>query len=248
MNPLEFATLAHAERDLWWFRGMHDIALRLLEPIAAAGKVSRVLDAGCGTGYFAGLAEQRYGWSVFPTDLSWEGLRRGRAAGARRLVRADITSLPYPSEWFDLVMSLDVLVHFRRGEESRALAEFRRVLAPGGRLLIRVSALDILRSRHSEFAGERQRFTRSLLVCAVEAQGFRVLRCTYANSLLLPVALGRFRIWEPLTRQQPKSGTAPVPGWLNNLLLAPLKAEAGWIGAGRNFPLGQSLLLVGAKK
>ena len=33
--------------------------------------------------------------------------------------------------------------------------------------------------------------------------GIRVLRCTYANSLLLPVALAKFRLWEPLMRQAP---------------------------------------------
>jgi SAM-dependent methyltransferase len=247
VNPLEFQTLAFGERDLWWFRGMNRIFFGLLDSVAPPGQARRVLDAGCGTGYAASLTEARSGHAVFPADLSWEGLSHGRRAGVQRLVRADIRNLPYASGSFDLVMCLDVLVHLGRGEESPALAEFARVLARGGKLLVRVAALDTLRSRHSSFIGERQRFTRSRLKRAVEREGFEVLRCTYANSLLLPAALGRFRIWEPLMRCPPRSGTAPIARWLDRLLYLPLAAEAKWIGAGLDFPLGQSLFLVGAK-
>ncbi len=248
MNPLEFSTLARAERELWWFRGMQKILFRLLDSMDIPAGVRQVLEAGCGTGYFAGLAEKRYGWRLFPADLSWEGLSRGRRAGARRLVQADIASLPYPSGHFDMVLCLDVLVHFERGREASPIAEFARILKPGGKLVLRVSALDALRSRHSAFAGERQRFTRGRLEDAVERQGFRVLRCTYANSLLMPAALARFRVWEPLMRSAPSSGTAPVPQWLDRLLYIPLAMETEWIGAGLSFPLGQSLILIGEKK
>jgi hypothetical protein len=112
---------------------------------------------------------------------------------------------------------------------------------------MRVSALDILRSRHSQFTHERQRFTRPRLVAAVRRAGLEPLRCTYLNSLLLPVALFKFRVWEPLTRAGATSGVAPMPGWLNRSLERILKAEAGWLAAGRDFPAGQSLLVFARK-
>jgi SAM-dependent methyltransferase len=221
--------------------------LRLLDPLLRARRISRVLEAGCGTGYFAKLLQQRYPWALFPSDLAWEGLRYGKDLGVARMTQADLAALPFPAAAFELVLSLDVIVHFPRGEEHRAMKELARVLAPGGLLVLRVSALDILRSRHSQFAHERQRFTRRRLLRLVRDHGIRVLRCTYANSLLLPVALAKFRIWEPLLRRPPASGVAPVPGWLDHLLYAPLAVESALLNAGINLPIGQSLILIGEK-
>jgi SAM-dependent methyltransferase len=247
MNPAEFANIAKSEKEFWWYRGMRKILFGLLDPFVAGRRVGRALEAGCGTGYFAQVCRQRYGWTVYPLDLGWEGLRYGQEMGLERLAQADLRALPYRANAFDLVMSLDVIVHLQRGEEYGALREMARVLVPGGLLVLRTSALDILRSRHTEFAGERQRFTRGRLEAAVERHGIKVLRCTYANSLLMPVALARFRIWEPLMRLPAASGVEPVAPWLDRLLYAPLAAEARWLAGGFNLPVGQSIVLIGEK-
>ena len=247
MNPAEFGTLRRSESDLWWFRGMRQILFDLLDPVASSRRPARVLEAGCGTGYVAGLLAERYGWIMFPADLSADGLSIARSRGLSRLCQIDIAHCPFRSESFDAVLSLDVLVHFPAGEEAAALAEFNRVLTPGGMLVLRVSALNLLRSRHSEFTHERQRFTRGRLERLARGHGFRVLRCTYANSLLLPVAIARFRLWEPLLRKPPASGTEPVSPWLDRLLYKPLAIEAAMLRRGFNFPAGQSLILLGEK-
>ena len=248
MNPAEFANIAKSEQRFWWYRGMNEIMFRLLDPLAKMWQPGRVLEAGCGTGYFAKLLSERYGWRMFPADLGWEGLRHARELGHVRLVQADIARLPYADAAFDGVFSMDVLVHFARGAEREAMLELARVLARGGVLALRVSALDVLRSRHSAFAHERQRFTRGRLVKLAESCEIAVERCTYANSLLLPVALAKFRVWEPLTRQRAASGVEPVSPVLDRLLYAPLAAEAAWIGAGMGFPAGQSLVLIGRRR
>jgi SAM-dependent methyltransferase len=247
MNPAEFANIARSEKDFWWYRGMREILFRILDPLLGGRPPRRALEAGCGTGYFSRILQDARQWPVVPVDLAAEGLRYAREMGVRSLARADISRLPFPAAAFDLVLSLDVLPHFERGEERRAIAEFARVLAPGGLLVIRAAALDALRSRHSQFAAERQRFTLPALAEALERAGLRVRRATYANALLLPVALARFRIWEPLLRRPPASGVAPVAPWLDAILYRALAAEAAWIGAGRDFPAGQSAIIVGEK-
>ena len=248
VNPAEFANIATAERDFWWYRGMRRILFGLLDPFLTGRQIRHVLEAGCGTGGNAAALAQRYGWSTYPLDLDMEGLRYARSLGLARLIQGDVGALPFRPNTFDAVFSLDVLVHCSPGEESRALSEFSRVLRPGGLLILRVSAFEFLRSRHSEFVGERQRFTEKRLKPAVSKSGIRILRITYANTLLVPVALAKFRIWEPLMRRRPQSGVQPVSPWLNRLLAFPLAAEGRWLDAGFNIPMGQSLILIGEKQ
>ncbi len=247
VNPAEFDNIAKAERDFWWYRGMREILFRLLDssPLAQG---ARVLEAGCGTGYMSKALAERYGWQMTPLDLGREGLEYARGYGLCDLVQGDITALPFASGSFDALISLDVVIHLPRGEEGAAFHEFARVLKPRGLLALRVSALDLLRSRHSEFVQERQRFTRSRLLKGVESAGFDTTRITYLNSLLLPVSLFKFRIWEPLTRTPAGSGVGPVPDWLDRMLFAALRAEAAWIASGGSFPAGQSLILLGRRR
>ena len=74
-----------------------------------------------------------------------------------------------------------------------------------------------------------------------------VLNRTSPVASILPVALAKFRLWEPLTRQAASSGVRPVSAWLNRLLYLPLAAESAWCGIGGNFPIGQSIVLIGEK-
>jgi SAM-dependent methyltransferase len=247
MNPAEFDNIAASEERFWWYRGMRRILFGMLDRQPRAGAVSRALEVGCGTGYLARELAQRYGWNIVALDLGFEGLAHGKRLGVPHLLQADMCSLPCRAAAFDALVSMDVIVHLPRGQEFAPMAEFARVLRPGGLLVLRVSALDVLRSRHSQFSHERQRFTRPRLLRLARDHGFRPLRCTYANSLLLPAALVKFRIWEPLTRQAPASGVQPVPSWLDRALYSALRLESAWIGAGWNIPLGQSLVLLAEK-
>ena len=251
MNPAELVNIARFEREFWWYRGMEQILFHLLDPIVKrrAGETAcaTAVEAGCGTGHTALRLEQRYGWRMFPADLQREALAFATGQGCLRLTQADIAALPFPDRCFDAAVSLDVMVYIPRGQEASAIRELVRVLAPGGLLVLRTAALEMLRSHHAEFTGERQRFNRSQIVKLVSDHGVKVLRCTYANSVLLPIALAKFRLIEPLMRRPAESGVQPVAGWLDRLLYAVLELEAKWLGSGWNLPLGQSLILVGER-
>jgi SAM-dependent methyltransferase len=244
MNPAEFANIRTSEETFWWYRGMRVILFRFLEPYLRGRTISHALEAGCGTGYLSQLLQKERGWPIVPLDYSWEGLSYARQLGVQRPVQGDIRSLPFPDSLFDLTLSLDVLVHLPPGDEHAAARELARVTRPGGLVAVRASALETLRSHHSIFVGEKQRFQRSRLIELFARTDLRVLRCTYVNALLMPVALVKFRVIEPLLGEPTKSGVEPVAGWLDRLLYRPLDLEAAWIGAGHDFPVGQSLLLI----
>jgi SAM-dependent methyltransferase len=247
MNPSEFQNIALAEEEMWWFRGMRRILDAWVGRLGGA-RFGAVLEAGCGTGYMSAWMARRWGWTVFPVDLDFGGLSYARRDGVPRLTQADIAQLPFKDSRFDAVVSLDVLVHFERGAEVAALEEFARLLRPRGKLILRVSALDLLRSRHSEFVHEKQRFTAERLRESLAAGGFRVMEMSYANALLVPVALLKFRVWEELTGAEASSGVETPAGWMNWLLELPLRWEARWLRWGKGFPLGQSLLVLAEKQ
>jgi SAM-dependent methyltransferase len=247
MNPAEFANIRAVEQNFWWYRGMRKIFFRMMDPLLRGRRIGRVLEAGCGTGYFSHLLQKEHGWPVIPMDISGEGLRHARALGVERPVQGDACSLPFADGVFDLVLSLDVLPHLPAGEEQRAILEMARVTAPGGLVVVRAAALSVLRSRHSEYVFERQRFGRGGLVNAMRSARLNLLRSTYANSFLLPIAFAKFRLWEPLSRAPLASGVEPAPPWLDRLLYAPLALESAWLGAGRDLPLGQSLIVIGER-
>jgi ubiquinone/menaquinone biosynthesis C-methylase UbiE len=248
MNPAEFANIAAVERDLWWYRGMKQILFRMLDPIANANRIEDVLEAGCGTGHLSATLAERYGWNMTPLDFDRNGLAYAQQSGLSKCVQGSITDLPFQDRAFDALLSIDVIPHLDRGAEHGVFAEFARVLKPGGLLVIRSAAFDFLRSRHSQFVNEIQRFTKPQLHEAAQKAGFTVERATYANSLLLPIAAFKFRVWEPLTRQAPASGVGLVPGWLDSLLYAPLRMEASWIGAGRSLPVGQTVIVIARRR
>lgn len=247
MNPAELDNIAANESNHWWYRGMREMFEAMLSRHLAGKRISRALEAGCGTGYMADWLRSQYGWKVLPVDIESAALRYTRHAKLLDSAQADIRFLPFRDASFDIVLSFDVLVHVSRGDERKCLAEFFRVMAPGGLLVLRAAAFDALRSRHSEFIEEKQRFTRRGLTEAVVESGFRVLQCTYANCLLVPVAFAKFRMWEPLLRKPPASGVDALPDWLNKLLYAALAMEAKWFRWGHSIPLGQSLMLIGEK-
>lgn len=247
MNPAEFANIAATEERFWWFQGMNRMLWDFLDLHRAPGGL--MLEVGCGTGGVSALFGNRYPESdVVAMDLAPEGLRYARGHGLRKLAQADMRNLPFVASRVQTLLALDVIVHLEPGEERLAFDEFARVLAPGGLLLLRVSAFQWLRSRHSAFVHERQRFRKRTLLPALERSGFTPIRHTYANCLLLPVSLFKFRVWEPLTNAPPESGLQHLPPLLNEALKRVLMAEAAWLRRGGQFPVGQSLWVLARKR
>jgi SAM-dependent methyltransferase len=246
MNPAEFLQLEAHEEQLWWFRGMRRIVDTILDRYCPAAPGARVLEAGCGTGHDAKRFTLSRGWEVTPVDLSPIAAKRVLGRGLQPAV-ADVGALPFGDGVFEGLISLDALVHLDESGQCGAIAEFGRVLAEGGWMLLRIAALEILRSRHSEWTDERRRVNLPWLESEARRAGLEVRYSTYANSLLLPVALAKFRIWEPLTRARVASGVETPPEWLNRLLEMPLSVENAWLRAGGRLPVGQSVYLVAEK-
>ncbi|MFI6101559.1 methyltransferase domain-containing protein [Lentzea sp. NPDC051213] len=131
-----------------WDASMARQAAQLAEFIPAG---ARVLDCACGIGTQAiGLAMR--GYEVVGTDLSPMAASRAVAEASARGVSlpvsaADMRSLPFADDSFDVVLAADnALPHLLTSDDfMRALREMRRVLRPGGRLIISTRDYDTLR-------------------------------------------------------------------------------------------------------
>ncbi|MBI3934848.1 MAG: class I SAM-dependent methyltransferase [Acidobacteria bacterium] len=247
ITPEELHNIYAAEEQFWWYQGMRAISTAFLNPLSSI-RLERGLEAGCGTGYNALEFERLYGCQMVGMDLEPLALLYGRKRNFKRSLRGSIKELPFPAECFDLVTCFDVLLHLPPGEEPGPLAEFARVLRPGGWLVLRVAAFNLLRSRHSQFVSERQRFRAGPLLRLIARCGLQTVRWSYANSFLSPIALVKFRIVEPLLGTEPHSGVeAMPPAWLNRLLKRVLLCEAALIRRGCRFVFGQSLLILAQK-
>jgi SAM-dependent methyltransferase len=141
----------------------------------------RVLDLGCGAGRFV-AALRDAGADPVGVELAEAALERARrnAAGADlRLVEPD-GSLPLDHASVDLVWCSEVLEHV--ADTGHVLLEVRRVLRPGGRLLVTVpfhgsvktALIALLRfDAHFDPLGQHLRFyTRSSLAATLHASGF----------------------------------------------------------------------------
>jgi len=103
----------------------------------------RVADLGCGNGLgLVALAEVARPRSVVGVDYSpamlAESARRVAAGCSAALVRADVMALPFPAASFDVALASSVFQFV--GYSIDALREWRRVLAPGGRLAVSIPA------------------------------------------------------------------------------------------------------------
>ena len=112
--------------------------LQLIEANAPAVRPLRILDAGCGPGFFSILLS-RAGHMVTGVDGSSGMLAHARKNAEHfgvspQLIQGDFGELPFPDGTFDLVVSRNV-THIIR-EHLRVYAEWLRVLKPGGVLLI----------------------------------------------------------------------------------------------------------------
>ena len=247
MNPDEIANIAAQEETFWWFRGMRHISFRLLDPVISRYRIQRVFEGGSGTGHFASLVSARYHVPVFGLDLDASAARTCGQRPGVECVRGNLGCLPFPAASFDLVLAMDVLVHFRKDEEIVAVRELLRILRPGGFLFLRASALNIFRSRHSEFVWEQQRFSRKRLRQIARSEGLTIHRLSYANFLLSPLALLKFRILEPLTRRVAASGLETFSKPVDTLFYGALRLESSLIHRGIGAPFGQSLYLLAQK-
>jgi ubiquinone/menaquinone biosynthesis C-methylase UbiE len=239
VDVAEIDEMAALEANHWWFVGKRLIVRALLGPRLGRPGL-RVLDVGCGTGgVLAHLADAA---AVVGIDRSPEAVAHCRRRGLMQTAVSDGHRLPFADRTFDAVLLLDVLEHF--ADEQALLAEVRRLLRPGGMMLVSVPAYQFLWSEHDEVLHHVRRYTAPRLRAALEGARLAVERLTYTNVVpLVPACVVRGVL--PRLGVHRPAGTdfrrhAP---WVNRALVAGYRLEAAALSRMR-MPAGLSVAAV----
>ncbi len=168
----------------------------------------------------------------------WRWPRRAR--GDRPcFVQGDLLRLPFAAASADLLLALDSFD--QAGVDlGAALAEARRVLRPGGLLLLRVSAHPRLQGAHDVAFNTGRRYTFAEVHYALELENYGLERKSYANLLLAaPVVALRTLSGRRSTQQQQPHRPASFPFWRGKaaggalLSLSRVESEQeGYVAAG----------------
>jgi SAM-dependent methyltransferase len=241
-----YTRMGALEAGSWWNAAMRDTAARLLRDAGLPAE-GVALDVGCGSGQTMAWLRSLYpGWRYVGLDVAAEGLRAARAID-EDVLQASALALPFPAGSADLVVTLDVVQHlpFPDGDLA-ALREMRRVLRPGGVLLLRTNA-HAFPHVDDDPAAQFRRYTEAALGDKLVAAGFEPLRLSRINALL-----GLAEIPREL-RARRESGTAGYHG----LLAAPrpagtadrikrwwLRLEGRAVASGVRLPMGRTILAV----
>lgn len=242
MQTIEYSKMASQEDTYWWHVGRKSIIDRHMKNMSLKNNTS-ILNVGCGTGGTIEVLE-KYG-RLENVDTSNEAVSYLKKRNIKNVRKINGLKLPYKNDTFDLIVALDVLEHIR--EDSRALAEWNRVLKPGGKLLITVPAYQWLWSDHDESLHHYRRYALSGLHSTVNREGFKVNKRSYIIVFSFPLIVTyRFIASFKSNKKDKQSSYVFLPGPVNNIFIKFLVIE-GWLLKYISFPFGTSALIEAQK-
>ncbi len=236
MDRIIYDRMAEHDTKHWWYRARRKILSSLISRNIILPADARILEIGCGTGHNLSMLAKFGHVDAIEIDPA------ARAIAADRLGRS-VGDAPLPmlagigEGQYDLIALLDVLEHI--DDDHAALIGIKRLLRPGGRLLITVPAHQWMWSAHDIANHHFRRYSKGQLQRVIDAAGFKHSLLSSFNSLLFPLAvISRFA-----GRMLGKEGSddALPSATINRLFEAVFGLEAHLVG---RVPLSPGVSLV----
>lgn len=238
MEIQEYKNIFENESSHIFYVGTHQIILSLVKKYIKRRGLE-ILDAGCGTGLLA-KKMQEFG-QVWGIDIHPEAIKYAKKRGIK-VKKASVTNIPFKDNFFDLVVSIDVIYHQQVEDDQKTLREFFRVLKPEGILIIRVPANKWIKTRHDQYVHTRERYSREELKMKLMKAGFLIKKLTFINATAFPLSIFQHLI-NKIPSHQPSSIITPLPNYLN-LSLLPLLWLENFIMERIGLPFGVGLIAV----
>ena len=254
-DPNWFSALFAIEDQHFWFRARNQVIATLVSQITAGLTLGyQVLEVGCGTGNVLRVLERVCSsGTVIGMDLYAEGLQFARQRSSCLLVQGDVHEPPCGAR-FDLIGLFDVLEHLP--DDLHVLRDLRRLLVPGGRLLLTVPSHPSLWSYFDEVSCHCRRYQLAELKSKMIQTGFQIEYITeYMFSIFPLVWLGRrlmaFTNRRPVvvpgSHHKLAASELHITPIINDLLTWLLMQETRLIARRYALPIGTSLVAVARK-
>lgn len=218
-----------------WLRGKKELIGILLDKITKiiSAKKLKILNVGAGSGYDLEMLN-RYG-DVYIIDINKDVLKLIPKNLCAEKKVGDACKIPYKSDFFDIVVSFDVIEHIK--DDKGAVSEIYRVLKKNGYFVFSVPAFQFLFSSHDRVLGHKRRYSKKSLKALLSK--FRGLKLNYWNVVFFP-PLAMLRI---LKKRSNKADYTKFPKLLHSFFYAGFAIENMLIK--RNVPMPAGLSLVG---
>ena len=214
MEQSTYAVESRVEASHWWFTERRRLFSRLIAGLHLPAD-GPILDIGTSTGTNLRMLRDLGFSRVEGVDTSTESVRWCESKGLGHVTLGDVCNLPFEDASFEMVLATDIIEHV--DDDATAIREIRRVLKPGGFVLVTVPAFMSLWGLQDDVSHHKRRYLAEQVLSRVTGAGLVVLQSFYFNYLLfVPIWLGRkiIRLFGVKLKSEAEVNTS----WLNGIM------------------------------
>jgi ubiquinone/menaquinone biosynthesis C-methylase UbiE len=184
MKLYEYRRNYELEQYYWWYVGVRAMVKELLTLSVRGKNFEKVLDIGCGTG---ALLDQLQTCSeeLLGVDISQEALSYCSLRGHKNLLLSDASHTALPSAYFDVITAVGIIEHLE--DDHAFLVEMKRLLKPGGVMILLTSSFPYLWSMHDTANEHKRRYYLRPFNRKINVIGLETIRFSHLNFFLFPL-------------------------------------------------------------